>query len=140
MRPRQRKSLMSPDERAEQMRRVAETGAYLYELRLTKGVSLRDVATQVDVSANYLSEIERGVKIPSDHMLRDLAEYYEIDENSLFERMGRVPLAARELLEEQDTAARMLAEIQRMDVPSERKEELYAEIRAVYQRWLNGRK
>jgi len=40
-------------------------GARLRELRVEKGVGLKVVARRADISLPYLSEIERGLKLPS---------------------------------------------------------------------------
>ncbi len=52
-------------------------GDYLHTLRISKGKTLRTAAKEMDMSAMYLSEIESGKKIPSGHMLRKVADYYQ---------------------------------------------------------------
>lgn len=52
-------------------------GDYLHALRLTRGVTLRSAAKEMDMSAMYLSEIESGKKIPSGKMLKKIADYYQ---------------------------------------------------------------
>lgn len=52
-------------------------GDYLHTLRISKGVTLRSAAKEMDISAMYLSEIESGKKIPSGRILRKIATYYQ---------------------------------------------------------------
>jgi hypothetical protein len=53
-----------------------------------------------------LSEIEKGNKSPSDQLLHDLAEVYELGlegEVDLFRRYGRMPIFTSEELADQES-------------------------------------
>lgn len=75
---------------------LVSAGAFLREMRKNKGLSLFKVAKHINISGNYLSEIERGKKNPSDLVLEALAEYYELDIQEVFERYDRVHTASYE--------------------------------------------
>jgi transcriptional regulator with XRE-family HTH domain len=79
------------------------------ELRL-KRVSMRlnmiDIANQVGVSENFISEIERDKKIPADEkIVYRLAEAYELESEYLFRRFEKVPSVITEELKNQEYLA-----------------------------------
>jgi transcriptional regulator with XRE-family HTH domain len=53
-------------------------GEELREVRLRKGLTLREVAAKALVSLGYLSEVERGRKEASSEMLASICEAHEI--------------------------------------------------------------
>jgi transcriptional regulator with XRE-family HTH domain len=78
--------------------RPRELGALLADLRVAKGLSLREVeeATDKAVSNAYLSQLEHGkIRKPSPHVLHTLAEIYAVPYEALMEKAGYlVPSAA----------------------------------------------
>jgi len=65
--------------------------AYLADLRIAKGLTLRDVeeATSKDVSNAYLSQLEHGrINKPSPHILHSLAIVYSVSYETLMEKAG----------------------------------------------------
>ena len=58
----------------------------LKKARTDRGFRLRDVASALDISPGYLSNIEndRLPTAPSEDLLRKFAAYFEIDVNRLF--------------------------------------------------------
>ena len=71
----------------------------LRELRETQGRSLRQAARELDVSAGYLSRVERGEKPASPAMLDRASEYYSVPTELLALSRGRVPADVVELLQ-----------------------------------------
>ena len=68
-----------------------ELGAVLADLRMAKGLSLRQVeeATDKAVSNAYLSQLENGkIKKPSPNVLHSLAEVYVVPYEALMEKAG----------------------------------------------------
>lgn len=64
-------------------------GDYIKALRTSKGLTLRDVEKQIDVSNAYLSQLESGkVKQPSPTTLYKLAELYDVKYEVLMEKVG----------------------------------------------------
>ena len=66
-------------------------GALLADLRMAKGLSLREVeeATGKAVSNAYLSQLENGkIKKPSPNVLHSLADVYAVPYEALMERAG----------------------------------------------------
>ena len=75
----------------------AELGTLLADLRMAKGLSLREVeeATDRAVSNAYLSQLENGrIKKPSPNVLHALAEVYSVPYEALMEKAGlSVPIS-----------------------------------------------
>jgi len=69
----------------------SELGPLLADLRVAKGLSLRQVeeATRAAVSNAYLSQLENGrIRKPSPNVLHSLAEVYGVPYEALMERAG----------------------------------------------------
>lgn len=86
-------------------------GAYLRELRKEKKLSLFKVSKQIGISGNYLSEIERGKKNPSDFILGLLADFYDIDKNKLFGMYGKFYNEDFEYLKEHPELIKLFTQI-----------------------------
>src|SRR5689334_9420554 len=64
-------------------------GEYIKALREAKGLTLRDVERQTDVSNAYLSQLESSkIKQPSPTTLYKLAEIYGVGYEVLMEKVG----------------------------------------------------
>ena len=57
--------------------------------RLRGDLSLRDVTGRIGVSSSYLSQIERGDRVPGSNVIRKLADLYNVDAEELMKRAGR---------------------------------------------------
>ena len=57
--------------------------------RLRGDLSLRDVTRRTGVSSSYLSQIERGDRMPGSNMIGKLAAVYNVDPYELMKRAGR---------------------------------------------------
>lgn len=66
-----------------------EYGQYFKALRESKGLTLREVERQTDVSNAYLSQLESGkVKQPSPNTLFKLAKFYQVSYQMLMKKVG----------------------------------------------------
>jgi HTH-type transcriptional regulator, competence development regulator len=71
--------------------RSSDLGALLSDLRMAKGLSLRQVAdaTNNAVSNAYLSQLEKGkIRKPSPNVLHSLAAIYSVPYGGLMEKAG----------------------------------------------------
>lgn len=139
MRHGEKKGQLSAKERAEQAIYRVELGEYLKEKRQLKNLSTRAVGEVLNISSNYVSEIERGLKAPADHTIREFAELYEVDENILFEKLNRVPLKATELLETQDKLQRLLSEVKDSDLSIEEQSQLFDIMQATFDKYKKNK-
>lgn len=58
-------------------------GQYIRELRDKKDLSLRELATKIDCSAPFLSDIELGKRYPSENILTKLASALGVKKSEL---------------------------------------------------------
>lgn len=111
-----------------------QIGELVMKLRVYRGLSIAQLAVRIGVNPTHLSEVERGIRLPNDEMVRSLAVYFSLDENTLFEIAGRVPLTIREELESQTMLQKVLKEITKVKLSEQRKQEIYHEFLQVVQR------
>jgi transcriptional regulator with XRE-family HTH domain len=77
-------------------------GEKLRELRYKADISLRELARNMDVSAPFLSDVERGHRYPSDKLLANLARYFQVSVNELKRYDNRPPIAEIRKLADED--------------------------------------
>jgi transcriptional regulator with XRE-family HTH domain len=65
-------------------------GALIREQRELAQLPMREFAKMVGISNPYLSQIERGLRAPSDAVLSSIAETLEISADDLYKRAGFV--------------------------------------------------
>lgn len=75
-------------------------GAYLREVRISKGLSLREAAKRIGINHSRVVDVEKGVDsnralpfVPSYELLLRFADAYGLPPDELFRRAGREPLA-----------------------------------------------
>lgn len=57
------------------MKSMNTFGAYIHEQRIDKGLSLRSFSSMIDISPEYLSKIENGLRTaPKDNILEKIAD------------------------------------------------------------------
>jgi transcriptional regulator with XRE-family HTH domain len=64
-------------------------GGFIRRQRELQDLSMRQLADLVGISNPYLSQIERGLREPSEKVLEAIAENLELSADVLFERGGR---------------------------------------------------
>ncbi|MED4262036.1 helix-turn-helix transcriptional regulator [Priestia aryabhattai] len=117
---------------------LIELGKKLKDLRKQKGLSLTEVGKAVDLSHNFLSEVERGKKQPSLEKIRLLANLYEINEDELFGIIDQIPLRVQELIENDKHLQDILSEAQRkFRKDPEKLETITKKIIKIYQDFLD---
>lgn len=77
-------------------------GEKMRELRDKADISLRELARKMDVSAPFLSDVERGYRFPSDKLLANLARYFRVSIDELKRYDNRPPIAEIRKLAETD--------------------------------------
>ena len=65
-----------------------EIGDVLRDVRLQKGLTLRQVAQRASVALGYLSEVERGQKEASSEILASVAEALEMPLSKIMREVG----------------------------------------------------
>lgn len=67
-----------------------QAGAQLREFRKKNALSVFKVGKAIGVSGSFISQIERGIRAPSDAVLISLASLYEVPRQSLFDLYRRL--------------------------------------------------
>lgn len=90
-------------------------GRRIQELRRTKGLTQRQLATTLDIDFTYLSKLEnnRGDP-PGDQTIRNLARALDADEEELFALAGKIPAELRERAEKDPDFAMLLRRMPNM--------------------------
>jgi transcriptional regulator with XRE-family HTH domain len=115
-----------------------DAGQYLKELRGERTLSA--ICKLLKVTPAHLSEIERG-RLPTDHLISLLASIYEVDEDDLFRRFGKIPIMATTEVANNPALQNTLAEIARnKKLTAAQKSKLYEDIHSSYVRFIKGLK
>ncbi|MEC2463801.1 helix-turn-helix transcriptional regulator [Bacillus cereus] len=112
-----------------------EIGKTLRSQRRSKDLTLEIVAEAVGVSANYISELEKGDrgKLPSDIVLKRLSVVLNLDEKELFMGYGKIPLSVKEELKENNKLLDTLYEaIHNPNLTDKDKSNFYSDIQKLY--------
>ena len=119
-------------------------GEKLKGMRNETGKSVHKVAKAVHISGNYLSEIERGLKEPSDKVLGEVADYYETgatEKDKLFSLYKRIVPSERLTLLEVPEFRKMVTNISTDSrLTEDEKEQLYLQFSEIYENLANKSK
>lgn len=74
-------------------------GESLRDIRKKTKLSVFKVAKKTHISGSYLSMLERGLNCPSDEVLLNLAEFYNVEPSDLFRLYNKVVPPTNEQLE-----------------------------------------
>jgi transcriptional regulator with XRE-family HTH domain len=64
-------------------------GEFIRQQRELSKMSMRQFASMVGISNPYLSQIERGLREPSDKVIEAIAERLQLSADALYEQAGR---------------------------------------------------
>ncbi len=70
----------------------------IVQLRLSKGVSARDMSLSLGQSAGYINNIENGVNYPSMSIFFYICDFFDITPKQFFDTESIDPLKERELI------------------------------------------
>ncbi len=75
-------------------------GEVIRTLRMAKGLSLKELGEVAEVNYVFLSKLERGLEVPSEDLIKKLAEKldYKNDVNELIAKFGKVPTTIKQLI------------------------------------------
>lgn len=117
---------MSAGETRKVRRGGAAIGEFIREQREQAEVSLRQLAKLAGVSNPYLSQVERGLRKPSAHILQQIAKSLRISAEQLYIRAG--------LLDERPGDPELVAAIVADPGLSERQKQVLVEIYQSFRR------
>ncbi|MFC0301153.1 helix-turn-helix domain-containing protein [Virgibacillus soli] len=105
-----------------------EFGRYIKEKRSKRGFTLSQVADRLEISINYVSQMERGVRKVTDDLVVSFAELYNVDLDELFWMSGKIPVGVRKLIMKDANLQNALSYIHKFGLSSEKQERLTKEI------------
>ena len=62
-------------------------GQQLRALRENVGLSLKEVSTRIGIDTSLLGKIERNERQPTKEQIKQIADFFEVDEKSLIKEM-----------------------------------------------------
>ncbi len=62
---------------------MSEFGEKITNLRTELGLTVKEVGRKVGIPQSRLSELERGVRLPTTSQINSLASYYDVDSGGL---------------------------------------------------------
>jgi transcriptional regulator with XRE-family HTH domain len=69
---------------------LSGVAAYIKQHAKERGVSMREIATAIDITPSYLSEVITGKKRPSPNLLSTLADYFQVSRVEVYNAAGWV--------------------------------------------------
>jgi transcriptional regulator with XRE-family HTH domain len=85
-------------------------GEQIRVLREKAKLSLREVSIQIEIDASLLGKIERNERQPTKEQLKQIADFYAVDERTLIKEMLSDQFAYKILEEEADIDILKVAE------------------------------
>ncbi len=76
-----------------------EIGGTLRKLREAKGLGIKTVGRELNVSYSYLSKVENGHKAPSVELVQKLSELYRVDPEELLAKVAELPADIQEIIQ-----------------------------------------
>jgi transcriptional regulator with XRE-family HTH domain len=64
---------------------MSEFGEKIKSLRTERDLTVKEVCQQVGIPQSRLSELERGVRLPTTGQISNLEKYYDVDSGGLVE-------------------------------------------------------
>lgn len=112
---------------------LLRTGKHLRAIRAKCNLSVHKVAKTMGISGNYLSELERGLKEPSDKVIEAISRYYDINSSALFAMYGKIaPIETDELLENPSLRQTIVKIATDDRLTEDEKTQLYEQLRKLY--------
>jgi len=124
----------------EEQEGLVQFGEYIKQKRTEKGISVRDAGEKLGVSGNYISQLERGVKKTSDEMVKKIADVYELDEDTLYRKLGRIPISVLEEIKSNPSLQRAMSLVKTKNIPEDKRREMEEELLKVYAEFLEVHK
>ncbi|MCB0739510.1 MAG: helix-turn-helix domain-containing protein [Chitinophagaceae bacterium] len=85
-------------------------GEHLRILRENQGLTLKEVATSIDIDISLLAKIERNERQPKRSLIKNISSYFKIDEKSLLNELLSDQIAYKIINEDADLKILKVAE------------------------------
>ncbi|NOW86749.1 transcriptional regulator with XRE-family HTH domain [Clostridium beijerinckii] len=88
-----------------------QAGEKLKEIRKETKLSIFKVAKKTHITGSYLSMLERGINCPSDTVLFNLAEFYNVEPSELFRLYNKVIPPTNDQLKEMPSLKGLITQL-----------------------------
>lgn len=120
----------------QELREIA--GAKLQEIRKGTGLSIFKVGRAIGVSGGYISQIERGVRPPSDAVLIRLAELYNVEQKELFGLYEKLPDDEVNMIMQMPELRNLFTELtSKKGITDEDRKEMLEEFKVIAKKYYN---
>lgn len=92
------------------LKKLTTFGEQLRQLRETAGMTLREVAANIEIDPSLLAKIERNQRQPTKNLIRNIAGFFNVNEKELLEEFLSDQIAYKILDEEADLNILKVAE------------------------------
>ncbi|MBW3638112.1 MAG: helix-turn-helix domain-containing protein [Armatimonadetes bacterium] len=110
------------------MTRPKSLGEILREARAAKGLSLRGLAGQMDITPSYLSDIENDRRVPAEEVLQQLASLLNLGFDDLMAQAGRFGEEAEQFAKDRPAAVKLFRRLANANPSDEAIEKIIGEI------------
>lgn len=114
-----------------------EFGMYIRKLRENRGLTLAQVAERLDLSTNYVSQLERGLRKPTDRLVIEFSRLYKVDEDILFRKSGQIPLRVRKVINRNINLQKSLSFVDKSNLSQEIENQIMIKIHPMIATSLN---
>lgn len=70
----------------------------LKKLRTEKGVSIKKLAPDLDLSYTYISKLENSKSLPSREVIEKIAKYFKYDKDEMMISAGKLPKDVEDII------------------------------------------
>lgn len=92
------------------IKKIESFGEHLRALRVDTGQTLKSVAIQIGIDTSLLAKIERNERQPTKQIIRQVAQFFQVDEKDLQSNFLSDQIAYKILSEEADLSILKVAE------------------------------
>lgn len=92
------------------MEKFTTFGEHLRTLREVAGLTLKDVATSLSIDTSFLAKIERNERHPTRQLIKQFADYFNVEEKELVDEFLSDQIVYKILNEETDLNILKVAE------------------------------
>ena len=92
------------------VKKIESFGEHLRTLREAAGLTLKSVAEQINIDTSLLAKIERNERQPTKLIIKQVSEYFKVDEKELQNNFLSDQIAYKILSEEADLSILKVAE------------------------------
>jgi transcriptional regulator with XRE-family HTH domain len=103
-------------------------GATLTDARVSKDLSLRELARKLDLAPSYVSDVEMDKRTPSEEVLRRWAKLLALDVDRLLALAGRMPAETERYLRREPAAGALFRRLSKENLSEEQLRQLNRQI------------